>query len=109
MTIHDLLLVIGNDGITIKISESGGLTYFGDRAAAERWLPVLRERKPEIIAHLPPARSPQFDLESLYEQFTERAAIMEFDGNLPREDAERQALEYVLKMACQFGNQGSHP
>jgi len=30
------------------------------------------------------------------EDFEERAAIMEFDGNLTREEAERQALRIIL-------------
>ena len=31
------------------------------------------------------------------EDFEERAAIMEFDGNIPREEAETKALERILK------------
>ena len=112
MTIHDLLQAIGNDGVTIKISETGGLTYSGERAAAERWLPLLRERRNEIIVYLSscqPTQLPPLDLESLYEQFTERAAIAEYDGGLSREDAERMALDYILKIACQHcGKWGVH-
>ena len=39
-------------GLSIKLSASGGLTYSGNQAAAEKWLPVLRERKAEIISFL---------------------------------------------------------
>jgi len=34
----------------------------------------------------------------IVEDFEERAAIMEYDGNLPREDAEREAVKVVLKI-----------
>jgi len=37
------------------------------------------------------------DLEALYEHFTERAGIMEYDGGLDREIAERQALVAVIE------------
>ena len=32
------------------------------------------------------------------EDYEERAAIMEFDGNMPRKEAERKALERILKL-----------
>jgi len=38
-----------------------------------------------------------FDIDAVYEQFTERAAIHEYDGGLSREDAERMALAYILQ------------
>jgi hypothetical protein len=34
--------------------------------------------------------------ESEHEEYEERAAIMEFDGGLSREEAERQAIEGIL-------------
>lgn len=55
---------------------------------------LLRQHKAEIISFLSgekspePLRPPQELQEELFE---ERAAIMEFDGGLPREEAERRA------------------
>jgi len=63
----------------------------------------------EPLSTCRPIQLPQFDLESLYEQFAERAAIMEYDGGLSREDAERMALDYILEIACQHcGKWGVH-
>jgi hypothetical protein len=41
--------------------------------------------------------NPHFLSPRKLEEFEERAAIMEFCGNLPREEAERRALEEVQK------------
>lgn len=42
-------------------------------------------------------QTPGVDIEAAYEMFCERAAIAEFDGKLPREDAERLAFQIVLR------------
>ena len=42
-------------------------------------------------------KSPPLTDEEL-EDFEERAAIMEFEGEMPREEAERKALERILKL-----------
>jgi hypothetical protein len=42
-------------------------------------------------------------LEELREQFEERAAIMEFDGGLPRAEAERLALEATIGQGVERG------
>ena len=107
MNIHDLLQAAETDGMMIKVSETGGLTYSGDRATTEKWLPVLRERRTEILTHLICDPQPAFDLELLYEQFTERAAIHEFDGNLDREAAERMTLAHVLQTTYQFNRKAA--
>jgi hypothetical protein len=41
--------------------------------------------------------SPSHLLESVWEAYEERAAIMEFDGGLSRDDAEREAWALVSK------------
>jgi len=92
MIIGEILQTAEADGVTIK-ANGDKLTYSGDQAAVERWLPVLRERKAEIIFFL--TADPEIDLDALYEHFSERAAIMEFDGGLSRECAERAAFEIV--------------
>ena len=52
MNISELIAETSFAGLTIKVSPSGGLTWTGSRATAEKWLPVLRERKAEIVAFL---------------------------------------------------------
>lgn len=36
-------------------------------------------------------------LGSLYERWVERAAIMEFEGGVPRREAERRALQEIVE------------
>lgn len=54
----------------------------------EKWLP-----EPSIEQPLPV----HFQDEALQEAFDERAAILEFDGGLPRLEAEANALAYVME------------
>ena len=37
------------------------------------------------------------ELDDLIEAFTERAAILEYDGGLPRSEAEREAWQMILR------------
>jgi hypothetical protein len=40
------------DGVRLALSPAGTIKVTGNKAALERWLPVIRERKAEIIAAL---------------------------------------------------------
>lgn len=53
----------------------------------EKWLP-----EPVVELQLPV----HFQDEALQEAFNERAAILEFDGGLPRPESEARALEFVI-------------
>ncbi len=53
--------------------------------------PGLREKLEGSIGRNGGSTSPSRLLESVQEAFEERAAIMEFDGGLSREDAKREA------------------
>ena len=60
--------------------------------------PGLREKLEGSIGSngsAPPSRL--LELEAAWEDFEERAAIMEFDGGLSRDDAEREAWALVSK------------
>ncbi len=52
---------------------------------------LIRTHKPELLAHLRAANEPDDHQADLAELVEERAAIMEFDGGLSREEAERIA------------------
>ena len=99
MAILKLLEATNIDGLTLTLDDTGSLVWTGSRATAEKWLPVLRDRKAEIIAYLgnTAAQPKHLDIEALYETFTERAAIMEYDGGLGHLDAEREAFIAVIK------------
>ena len=42
----------GADGVTLRLSPAGTLKVAGDQAAVNRWVPVLRAHKPDIIAEM---------------------------------------------------------
>jgi hypothetical protein len=63
--------------------------------AIYRLLPIIRENKPGIVAALSSAR--MLESEVLRETFEERAAILQFDGGLSRDEAERAAWALVSR------------
>ncbi len=73
------------DGVKLALSPSGTIKAVGNGEAVNRWLPVIREHKAELVDEL---RAVMIDREA----FEERAAIMEFDGGLTRAEAERLAF-----------------
>lgn len=131
----------GLDGVALSLSATGAIKATGEGSAVNRWLPVLRAFKSEILAALQVAANEvtgdntiSVGLENLirragtfweyspedyelvrdlarrdpdglrlalesdkwlamaeHEAFEERAAIMEYDGGLSRDEAERLA------------------
>ena len=68
-----------------NISLIGGhLELSGSREALAKWKPIIARQKQEVIRVLDEARR---------EAFKERAAILEFDAGLSRQEAERRAHE----------------
>jgi len=45
------------DGVSLTLSEIGTLKASGDTEAVKRWLPVIRQHKPRILATLKPGMS----------------------------------------------------
>jgi hypothetical protein len=82
---------IRGDGVMLALSPSGGLKVGGRPSAVQKWLPDIRSHKPDIVACLQ-SEFAKLQEEARAEAFEERAAIMEFDGGLSREEAERAAL-----------------
>jgi hypothetical protein len=80
------------DGVTLHLAAPDRLTLRGDRGAVARWTPLLRPHKAGLLALLsgPPPLTAE-DHEAIEEAVAERAAIMEFDGGIPRAEAERRA------------------
>lgn len=129
------------DGVSLALSPAGTIKATGEESAVDRWIPILKAHKPDILAALQEAANDTpgdtpipDDLERLIrragtyweyspedyalvrdlarrdpdglrlalesdkwiamaerEAFEERAAIMEYDGGLSREEAERTA------------------
>ena len=97
MTAATLLADLEAQGIELTLTEHGTLRYRGDKAAVDGWLPEIRDHKPELIGLLRdrhPAAIPPLTAEQqtdIAEAIAERAAIMEYDGGLPHQQAEVQA------------------
>ena len=49
MTAEDLLHQIHSAGIHLVLTERGTIKAAGDDAALDKWTPVMRRRKPELI------------------------------------------------------------
>ena len=91
MTPAALIAQAAAEGISLAISESGNIKARGAGEAIRRWEPVFRRRKKELLQALK-GSALQHGLSAFnVEQFEERAAIIEYDGDLSREDAERLA------------------
>ena len=81
------------DGVRLTLTAPGKLKAIGDKQAVIRWLPILTEHKPELMAALSAPITAKEIEESVAEFFEERAAITEYDGGLTREEAEKEARE----------------
>jgi len=81
-------------GVRLTI-EGGKIKATGNKAALERVLPVIRERKADLLACL--------RVEMLRKHYEERAAILEHDGGLPRAEAEASARASTGLLARNLG------
>jgi hypothetical protein len=95
MTPEAIVAELRSAGVRLTPGEGGGVRVTGDKAALERWLPVLRERKADLIAYL--------WAEVLREHYEERAGILEHDGGLPRAEAEASARASAGLLARNLG------
>lgn len=86
------------DGLAIALSATGNIRICGDQVVLDRWKPLIREQKSAILVILKVAANQdygggvQLPVGIDPADFEERAAIMEFDGGMTREEAERLAL-----------------
>ena len=107
MTVSELLKTLKKRGIDLK-PEGDSLRY---RAPAGALTPALRKalatHKAEVLAHLRgtaelPAAVADWPAD-WRERFEERAGIMEYDGRLPRPEAERRAEALVREAYLEIG------
>jgi hypothetical protein len=94
MTLEAIVTELRAAGVCLTI-EGGKVKATGDKAALERWLPVLREHKADLLAYL--------WAEVLREHYEERAAILEYEGGLPRAEAEANARASTGLLARNLG------
>lgn len=77
MTPATLLRQLEADGVRLTLTPAGTLKAAGEQSAISRWLPVLRERKTEILTALADLAP---DIQDFIDDIEERAAIMEHDA-----------------------------
>ena len=108
MTTPDILTQATAAGLTFALEPPDRLRVTGPAEVRERWLPVIRERKAELVTLLsaPPPLSPE-TLKAIEEAIEERAAVREFEGGEPRAIAEQEARSamrvYDLQVAMGDG------
>ncbi len=95
MTPVEILAKATADGLRIVAIGCDTLSVRGPAEARDRWVPILKARKLEIIV--------TWWAEYLREHFEERAAIHEFEGGLPRPEAEALARRSTAMMALAAG------
>ncbi|MFM1855697.1 MAG: TubC N-terminal docking domain [Pseudomonadota bacterium] len=88
---RELLHQFHRAGITV-VAEAGNLFVRPASALTEAHRQALRASKQELLLLLAAVGD-----SSRLEEFEERAAIMEFDGGMSRAEAERTALESILR------------
>ncbi|MGK2872967.1 MAG: hypothetical protein ACSLFL_12035 [Alphaproteobacteria bacterium] len=96
------------DGVTVFLTPAGTVRLRGPQAALAKWVPVLRLHKPALAALLQAPETglvpvgPEWDASDWQAHFNERAGVAEYDGALPRHEAERQAyLCCIAEWLCQ--------
>jgi hypothetical protein len=94
------------DGVTLRLTRAGGVKLIGDSTAVETWAPILRPHKPALLALLSDRQA------DIAEATSERAAICEHDGGLPRAEADALATPagayYRHAWSCQTCRHGTH-
>jgi len=92
MTPASIIRGASADGVSLAISPTGNITAKGAGEAVRRWAPIVRENKPALLDVLRQAQAQQKSPQGFnLDVFEERAAIMEYDGGLSRNEAERLA------------------
>jgi len=101
MTPEAILREAVGHGLRLTRTATGTIKVAGDHEAVDRWLPIIREHKLEILEAL--ASQEEADALDLREHFEERAGILEFDAGMPRPEAELEAARITATLARNRG------
>jgi hypothetical protein len=94
MTLTEIIQGVAADGVTLALSPTGTIRAKGNPDVLNRWLPTLRDHKPEVIALL----SELSEIDRWLDQIEERdPAIRDHVLRQCRTDA--GAREYFLRHA----------
>lgn len=94
MTLATMIAKAKADGVAVFLTPAGTVRLRGAQPAIAKWTPILRLHKPEIIALLKADSEPVavWDAADWQAYYHERAGVAEYDGALPRAQAETQAF-----------------
>ncbi len=96
-----LLEQIEADGIRLTVTESGEVRVAGKRSLVERWAPMLRDRKPDLMAAL--LAREHVNMVNVVSCGDPAAHTMPSSGSIVTvtepTDAERQAIAYCERIA----------
>lgn len=95
----DLIAAALAEGVTLRL-DSGKLKITGDATAVNRWLPLIREHKDDLLAEMRVGAATTVVEPIDREAWEERAAIAEYDGGLIRADAEAVAWAEDDRRRC---------
>ena len=101
MNAAEVLDLVGQAGGVVTVLRNGRLRVSASEPLPSDLLDCLRQHKPSVVDHL--ARP---DLSDYLADFYERAAIAEYDGGLPREQAECASLGETLRTYERLGIAG---
>jgi hypothetical protein len=83
-------------GVQLALSSSGRISVKGRQSDIDHWLPEIRTNKDAVLKSLRPGDG-RWSAEDWQAFFDERAAIAEFDGGLPRTEAEMSAFQHCIE------------
>ncbi len=95
MTATEVLAGARRDGLLLVVAPDGGLLVTGSAVVRDCWLDALRRHKAGIVTLL--------RTELLQEFYQERSAVLQYDGGLPRAEAEAAARASVSLLARAAG------
>ncbi|GEM_PF-4356804 len=90
-----IILQAAAQGIRFKLLENGLIQAKGKRSIAEKWLPIIKANKWEIIAAL---KHVHVD----YTAFNNRVAIIQYQAGIPQEWAEAFVRVYLMQRPQAF-------
>lgn len=98
---QDLLKTVAAAGITVSLTEAGGLLVTPASALTAELRDMLKSNKATLVEYLQEQANDATDNER--ELIEERAAIMEYDGGMSRAQAERMAALHTAYLLHHWG------
>ena len=95
MTPAEIIEQAAEDGVLLALSPTGSIFGKGVQSAIERWRPAIRQSRLAIVRLLVPGGD-GWSADDWQAFFRERAGIAEFNGDLPRIEADARAFECCL-------------